>query len=118
MGKYKNPTQVAVQKKDFQLTNGQMISIGVNFYTIDLMSDYPNGGFLGLEEAMKNKDEDPGKAVKACGYLLYCLIRSSGMMISQEKCLMMIGFDDIEKLMEIFEEYVQAVNKVSKKKQK
>ena len=111
---------MVVNKKDFQLANGEIISVGMNFYALELMTQYP-GGLGKLSEqftAMQDENSDDQlsmapEAFHALSYLLYALIRAGGAPCTQEEAAMAIGLDDFPKLIEIFNEFSDAAAKMS-----
>ncbi len=118
---------MVVNKKDFQLANGEIISVGMNFYALELMTQYP-GGLGKLSEqfaAMQEQEEDKDsadqlslapEAFHALSYLLYALIRAGGARCTQEEAAMAIGLDDFPKLIEIFNEFTEAADKMTPSK--
>jgi hypothetical protein len=101
-------------KRDLQLFNGDIISVGMNFRTLQLMAKYP-GGMNKLKrnmEAMADADPDSDEytdqvntALDAFAYMLYALVRSSGVECTPETCAMMLGIEDFPAIQEIFEEF-------------
>lgn len=104
--------ELAVSKKDYKLSDGRILPIGVNFRSLLLMTSY-EGGFEKLKEDMKN--ENIFKKMKACEYIFYCLIRASGEEITVEDASMMIGINDFDTLFDVFQDYSEAVEKLQKK---
>ncbi len=107
-----NLNEIAVSKKDYTLSDGRILPIGVNFRSLLLMTSY-EGGFEKLKEDMENKEVL--KKLKACEYIFYCLIRASGEEVTVEEASMMIGIDDFDTLFEVFQDYSAAVEKIQKK---
>jgi len=115
-----------VNKKDFQLANGEIIPVGMNFYALELMTQYPGGlGKLSdlltaMQEDTENEAEEPlsmaPEAFNALSYLLYALIRAGGTPCTPEDAAMAIGLDDLPNLLEIFNEFSEAVDKMSQTK--
>lgn len=112
MGKVSNLNESAIAKKDYELSDGRIISVGVNFRSLQLMTAY-EGGFDKLSEDMES--DDITLKLDACGYVLYSLIRASGEAVSQEEACMMIGIQDFDKLFDIFQDYSDAVKTMQKK---
>lgn len=112
MGKVSNLNESAIAKKDYELSDGRIISVGVNFRSLQLMTAY-EGGFDKLSEDMES--DDITLKLDACGYVLYSLIRASGEAVSQEEACMMIDIQDFDKLFEIFQDYSDAVQTMQKK---
>lgn len=104
--------ELAISKKDYQLADGRIVSIGVNFRSLQLLTAY-EGGFEKLSEDMKK--EDINCKLNACAYVLYALIRAAGQEVTQEEAAMMIGIDDFNKLFDIFEDYAEAMENMQKK---
>lgn len=107
-----NLNELAIAKKDYKLADGRMISVGVNFRSLQLMTAY-EGGFDKLDKDMKS--DNISLKLDACAYILYSLIRASGENITVEDASMIIGIDDFDKLFDIFEDYSNAVEKMQKK---
>jgi len=115
---------MVVNKKDFQLANGEIISVGMNFYALELMTQYPGGlGKLSEQFTAMQAQEDSGdqlslapEAFHALSYLLYALVRAGGARCTQEEAAMAIGLDDFPKLIEIFNEFTAAAEKMSQSK--
>lgn len=112
MGKVSNLNESAIAKKDYELSDGRIISVGVNFRSLQLLTAY-EGGFDKLSEDMES--DDITLKLDACGYVLYSLIRASGEAVSQEEACMMIDIQDFDKLFEIFQDYSDAVQTMQKK---
>ena len=114
---------MVVNKKDFQLANGEIIPVGMNFRALELMTQYP-GGLAKLSTqltAMQDEAANDGlgmapDAFNALSYLLYTLIRAGGTPCTQEEAAMAIGLDDSPNLMNIFSEFSEAVDKMSQSK--
>lgn len=109
-----NVNELAIVKKDYKLANGQILAIGVNFRSLQLMTTY-DGGFKKLQEDMSQENEDINEKMNACGHILYSLIRSAGEEITVDEAMMLIGIEDIDKLFDIFEDYSSAMDKMQKK---
>ena len=108
----KSLNELAISKKDYQLVDGRIVPIGVNFRSLQLLTAY-QGGFEKLSEDMKK--EDINSKLNACAYILYALIRAAGQEVTQEEAAMMIGIDDFDKLFDIFEDYAEAMENMQKK---
>ena len=114
---------MVVNKKDFQLANGEIIPVGMNFYALELMTQYP-GGLEKLSNQLIAMQEETAEdqlgmapeAFHALSYLLYALIRAGGTPCTQEEAAMAIGLDDFPKLIEIFNEFSEAAVKMSQTK--
>lgn len=109
-----NVEELAIAKKDYQLSNGRILPIGVNFRSLQLMTAY-EGGFEKLQKDMEESNDDINLKLNACAYILYCLVRASGEEVTVEETAMMISIDDFDKLFEIFEDYADSVEKLQKK---
>ncbi|MBR1540691.1 MAG: hypothetical protein IJ629_06040 [Clostridia bacterium] len=105
----------AVVKKEYKLASGKILEVGVNFRSLLLMTSYPNGGFEGLQKIMKKENDNMQEKIEACGYMIYCLIRSAGQEVTVEEAQMMIGVEDIGTLFEVFEDYKKAMEQFEKK---
>lgn len=112
MGKVSNLNQSAIAKKDYELSDGRIISIGVNFRSLQLMTAY-EGGFEKLSKDMES--DDISLKLDACAYILYALIRASGEAVTVEDASMMISIEDFDKLFDIFQDYSDTVNVMQKK---
>lgn len=112
MGKVSNLNEAAIVKKDYRLANGKIISIGMNFRSLQLLTAY-EGGFKKLSQDIKGGDISI--KFNACVYMLYALIRAAGQEVTQEEAAMMIGIDDFDKLIDIFQDYSEAVENFQKK---
>ena len=107
-----------ISKRDYALSSGEIISIGVNFRALELMAGYP-GGLNKLQREMKaiatadpESDaygEEIQKAMFAMGFMLHALIAAGGERCSREEALMAIGPEDFEQLNTIFEEFSEAM---------
>lgn len=109
-----NINELAIVKNDYKLANGKILSVGVNFRSLQLMTTY-KGGFKQLQEDMNEDNDDLNTKMNACGHILYSLIRSAGEEITADEAMMLIGIEDIDKLFEIFEDYSLAMDKMQKK---
>ena len=107
-----NVNELAISKKDYKLSDGRIVPIGVNFRSLQLMTAY-EGGFDKLSDDMK--DGSMNDKLNACAYILYCLIRSAGEEVTPEEASIMIGIDDFDKLFDIFIDYSQAMENMQKK---
>lgn len=113
---------MAVAKRDLQLANGEIISVGMNFFTLQLISKYPGGMNKMKRDMMELQETDPESdeygellpvALDAVSYMLYCMVRSAGISCTQETCAMMVGLEDVENLISVFEEFEKAADKMS-----
>ena len=123
-----------IAKRDYQLSSGEIISVGVNFRALELMSRYP-GGLNRMKKDMQKiatldpeseeteeseESEEYGegieKAMSAMGHMLYSLIAAGGTACSEEEAMMAIGPQDFEQLNTIFEEFSETMNSISQKK--
>jgi hypothetical protein len=113
-----------VAKREYQLSSGEVIFIGVNFRALEIMSRFP-GGLNKLKKEMTSiatldPDSDEygegiATALSAMSYMLYALILSGGTKCTQEDAMMAIGPEDFEQLNTIFEEFSEAMQKISPK---
>lgn len=114
-----------VSKRDYELSSGAVVSIGVNFKALELMADFP-GGLSKLQKEMQgvaladpdSEDYDGviKKALYAMGYMLHALITAGGQKCSYDEAVMAISPNDFEQLNTIFEEFSEAMSAISKKK--
>ncbi len=114
MNNTNNLNELAIVKKDYKLANGEILSVGVNFRSLQLMTTY-EGGFKKLQDDMSEENKNLNTRMNACGHILYSLIRSAGEEITVDEAMMLIGIEDIDKLYEIFEDYSLAMDKMQKK---
>lgn len=114
MSNTNNLNELAIAKKDYKLEDGRILPVGVNFRSLYLMTSY-EGGFQKLQDDMSKENEDMQTKLSACGYILYCLIRSAGEEVTVDETMMMIGINDIDKLFDIFKDYSDAMDKMQKK---
>lgn len=116
---------LAIAKRDYQLSSGEIVSVGVNFRALELMTHYP-GGLKRLKTDMEEialldpdseeYSEGTAKAISAMGYMLHALIVAGGMKCSEEEAMMAIGPQDFEQLNTIFEEFGDAMSSIAQKK--
>lgn len=107
-----NINELAIAKKDYKLADGRILPIGVNFRSLQIIIAYKNG----INQLTKDlNDDDIGKKLSACSYILYALIRSTGEEITQEEAEMMISLKDFDVLFNIFQEYLDAIENLQKK---
>lgn len=113
---------MAVAKRDLQLASGEIISVGMNFFTLQLISKYPGGMNKMKRDMLELQETDPESdeygellpvALDAVSYMLYCMVRSAGISCTQETCAMMVGLEDIDALYSVFEEFEKAADKMS-----
>lgn len=112
MNNTNNLNEIAIAKKEYKLSDGRILPIGVNFRSLQLMTAY-EGGFDKLKDNMDS--EDVNIKLEAFGYVLYCLIRATGVEVTAEEATMMIGLEDFDKLYDVFIDYSEAVEKLQKK---
>ena len=114
-----------IAKRDYQLSSGDIISVGVNFFALELMSRYPGGlnrlkkdmeGIATLDPDSDEYGEGIAKAMSAMGYMLHSLIRAGGEKCTEEEAMMAISPQDFEQLNTIFEEYSEAMEAMAQKK--
>lgn len=114
-----------IAKRDYQLSSGEIISVGVNFRALELMSRYPGGlnrmkksmqGIALLDPDSDEYGEGMAKAMEAMGHMLHSLIVAGGTKCSEEEAMMAIGPEDFEQLNTIFEEFSETMNSISQKK--
>ncbi len=111
-----------IAAKELQLANGEIIPVGMNFYTLKLMTKYP-GGLNVLQKkmlAINTEDHESEKygellveGMEAMGYMLYALVRSGGTQTTQEQCEMAISPDDFTELYSVFEEFNEASKRMT-----
>lgn len=111
-----------INARDYQLSNGEFIQIGVNFRALELMAQYP-GGLNKLRKTMEQyatAGEDSEEydqmiiaGTRAMGYMLWCLIRAGGTECTVEDAEMAIGLGDFMQLMEIFDEFSEQMERIS-----
>lgn len=99
--------------KEIKLASGEIVSVGMNFYALSLMSQYP-GGMGKLQKDMGDASKGIGKAMEAFQYVVWALIRAGGKVCTPEECAMSIGFDDIEPIVSVFMEFITESGKMSK----
>jgi hypothetical protein len=111
-----------IAAKELQLANGEIIPVGMNFFTLKLMTKYPGGlntlqrKMLSLKTVSPEEDaygEMLPEAMEAMGYLLHALVRSGGTQCTQEQCEMAIGPDDFTELYSIFEDFTEAAQRMT-----
>lgn len=111
----KSLNELAVSKKDYKLSDGRILPIGINFRSLLLMTSY-EGGFKKLEEDMSEQNDDINTKLKGCAHILYSLIKAAGEEdVTVDDAAAMIGLSDFDKLFEIFEEYTKAIEVLQKK---
>lgn len=113
---------LTINKRDYQLSNGEIIEIGMNFRALELMSRYP-GGLTRLNNDMTHyaafdpESDEYGEvlpiALGAMGYMLWALIRAAGVECTVEEVEMAIGGGDFEQLMMIFDEFYEQMERMA-----
>lgn len=123
-----------INKRDYELSSGEIISVGMNFRALEIMSQYP-GGLRSLKKNMSKMalavraseaeedaeeisdayDEALPTAMHAMAYMLHALILAGGTKCTQEEAMMAIGPSDFEQLSQIFDEFSEAMAKMTEK---
>jgi hypothetical protein len=113
---------VNIAAKEIQLANGDIIPVGMNFYTLKLMSQY-KGGLSKLRKDMEKLETSPKEsddygdaitiAMDAMSYMLWALIRSGGTQCTVEECSMAISTDDFMEINEIMDEFTEAAKRMT-----
>ncbi len=125
-----------ISKRDYELSSGEIISVGMNFRALEIMSHYP-GGLSNLKKNMSKMalaiqasesgddaseeadfeayDEALPTAMSAMAYMLHALILAGGTKCTQEEAMMAIGPSDFEQLSAIFDEFSEAMEKMTGK---
>lgn len=113
-----------ISKRDYELSSGEIISVGVNFRALEIMAQYP-GGLNKLKKNMKaiaTLDEDSdeygqgvAEAMGAMAYMLHALIVAGGTKCTMEEAMMAIGPSDFEQLTTIFDEFSAAMESMISK---
>lgn len=113
-----------IAKREYELSSGEVISVGVNFKALEIMSRFPGGlnklqkDMIALEKADFDSDECGemlSVALDAMAYMLHALILAGGTKCTQEEAMMAIGPDDFDKLNAIFTEFSEAMSSVTTK---
>lgn len=114
-----------ISKRDYELSSGEIISVGVNFRALEIMAQYP-GSLNKLKKNMKSiatLDEDSdeygqgvAEAMGAMAYMLHALIVAGGTKCTMEEAMMAIGPSDFEQLTTIFDEFSAAMESMIPKK--
>lgn len=123
-----------INKRDYELSSGEIISVGMNFRALEIMSQYP-GGLRSLKKNMSKMalsvraseaeedaeeisdayDEALPTAMHAMAFMLHALILAGGTKCTQEEAMMAIGPSDFEQLSQIFDEFSEAMAKMTGK---
>lgn len=107
-----------ISKRDYELSSGEIISVGVNFRALEIMSQYPGGlnklkknmsSFATLDEDSEEYGEGMAAAMNAMAYMLHALIVAGGTKCTTEEAMMAIGPSDFEQLTTIFDEFSAAM---------
>jgi len=76
-----------ISKRDYELSSGEIISVGVNFRALEIMSQYPGGlnklkknmsSLATLDEDSEEYGEGMAAAMNAMAYMLHALIVAGG----------------------------------------
>lgn len=116
--------------RDLKLSSGDIVHVGLNFYSLNLMTKFP-GGLKNLQKKMNAMGnaistddadgeeveipDDVDEAMDAFAYMLWAMIRAGGTVCTKEECSMAIGFDDFDALSEIMDEFGEAAKKLKPK---
>lgn len=96
---------------DIVLNNGSVVEIKINFLTIKTM------GEIGLKKLQKkfekNKNDEDLKMIIA-SKMVYVILRSSGLMVTEDEALMLVPMDD-DTIVNLFKEFEEKMNKFKKK---
>ncbi|MDU3790412.1 MAG: hypothetical protein E7G55_08605 [Erysipelotrichaceae bacterium] len=99
--------------KDIRLADGSLLSVGINFHTIKLISD------INLNKKMKRLEKKPKDArlqMDIAAKLIYVILRSNGRRIDEEEAMQLIPPDE-DAITEIFEEFAKKMQIFEKKRE-
>lgn len=105
-----------MDNKDIRLSNGELLNVNVNFYTLKLISDL---GIEKLEQKMeKAKTEEQREKIglDITGKMIYVILRSNGKMVNEEEAMMLIPMDT-EQIENLFNEFGKKVDAFKKKEE-
>lgn len=116
---------LTIAKRDYELSSGEIISIGMNFKALELMSRFPGGlnklkkdmdSLALLDEESDELGEGMVKALEAMAFMLHSLISAGGTKCTMDEALMAISPVDFAQLSAIFEEFNEAMSSIAQKK--
>lgn len=102
--------------KDIRLSNGELLNVNVNFYTLKLISDL---GIEKLEQKMNNAKTEEQKnkiGLDITGKMIYIILRSNGKMVNEEEAMMLIPMD-VSEIENLFNEFGRKVDAFKKKEE-
>lgn len=98
--------------KDIRLSDGSILEIKVNFFTVKLMEE------MKLEAMSKKLKKEPNNKklqLDMASKLIYAIIRSNGRKVDMEEAMILVPADD-KVLAEIFTDFAKKMEKIKKKK--
>lgn len=99
-----------MDSKDIVLTDGTLLNIKVNFYTLYLIKETKLDV---LQTKVSKKPNDEMLQVEMAGLLIYVILRSNGKMVTKEEAMMLCPLDteSIKELMQEFSKKLEALKK-------
>ena len=116
--------------RDIRLSNGELINININFYTLKLLAQ-SNLSILErkidkLKEKLeitksKEKKQDINNEINALSYemigkIIYIILRSNGKKVDEEEAMIMIP-GDVDEIENIFNEFFKKMEEFKKKEE-
>ena len=102
--------------KDIRLSNGELLNVNVNFYTLKLISDLDIEKLQTKMEKAKTEEQKNKIGMDITGKMIYVILRSNGKMVNEEEAMMLIPIDPTE-INNLFSEFGRKVEAFKKKEE-
>ena len=116
--------------RDIRLSNGELINININFYTLKLLAQ---SNLSSLERKIdklkekleitksKEKKQDINNEINALSYemigkIIYIILRSNGKKVDEEEAMILIP-GDVDEIENIFNEFFKKMEEFKKKEE-
>ncbi|MEG2505161.1 MAG: hypothetical protein RSB44_10820 [Carnobacterium sp.] len=99
--------------KDIRLTDGSLLEIGINFYTLKLINDLR---LVKLFEKYDKDRENDDLILEICGKLIFVILRSNGKKVDEEEAMILVPPDD-EEINNLINQFMEKLEKFKKKQE-
>ena len=116
--------------RDIRLSNGELINININFYTLKLLAQSNLSSLERKIDKLKEKleiakseekkqdinNEINGLSYEMIGKIIYIILRSNGKKVDEEEAMILIP-GDVDEIENIFNEFFKKMEEFKKKEE-